>query len=125
MYAYMRCMYTCDLTCDVQRVCKKKCEALLHATSCMHARTRVRCNELHEFSESANSDTTGGYPPGGSVFALSAKLTTPPRAEFRRHRRRRRFRTPPPRFRTFHPRNTLSHNFFTFSHNFFTFSTTF
>lgn len=70
-------MHACDLTCDVQRVCKKKCEALLHATSCMHARTRVRCNELHEFSESANSDTTGGVPPGGVRFRTFCKTHHP------------------------------------------------
>ena len=73
----VRCMCTCERTCDVQRVCKKKCEALLHATSCMHARTRVRCNELHEFSESANSDTTGGYPPGGVRFRTFCKTQNP------------------------------------------------
>ena len=90
-----------ELTCDVQRVCKKKCEALLHATSCMHARTRVRCNELHDFSESVKSDPPrGGVPAGGSVFALSAKVKTPPRAEFR----------PPP------PPPPFSHSTTPFSH---------
>lgn len=74
-------MHARDLTCDVQRVCKKKCEALLHATSCMHARTRVRCNELHEFSESANSDTTGGVPPGGGPFSHFLQNSPPLRGQ--------------------------------------------
>ena len=63
-------------------------------------RTRVRCNELHEFSESANSDTTGGHPPGGVRFRTFCKTHHPSAGRF----------PPPP------PPPPFSHSTTPFSH---------
>ena len=56
----------CELTCDVQRVCKKKCEALLHATSCnacAHARALQRVAWV--FGKCEFGHHRGGTPRGG------------------------------------------------------------
>ena len=93
-------MHSYELTCDVQRVCKKKCEALLHATSCMHAHARALQRVAWVFGKCEFGHLPGGHPPGGVRFRTFCKTHHPSAGRF----------PPPP------PPPPFSHSTTPFSH---------